>query len=187
MKYLKSDPESVSKCALSLKQGNVIIIPTDTVYGFSGIVDDVSSTDSKIRKIKGRAETKPFIQLIAEPSDIKKYTDDIIPEELLNLWPGPLTIIVKNKNSDSTTAFRCPDDKWLTEIIKQTGRPVYSTSANRSGHPILESINEIEKEFSDEVDLIIDDGDKKGGVASTIVCIENGKVKVLREGPVKIN
>ncbi|WP_318662815.1 L-threonylcarbamoyladenylate synthase [Treponema sp.] len=187
MKYLKSDLRSADICVQSLKAGNIIIIPTDTVYGFSGIVDEQNNTDAKIRKIKGREETKPFIQLIAEPSDIKKYTDDVIPENILNLWPGPLTIIVKNKNSDVTTAYRCPDDEWLNYILKETGKPIYSTSANRSGHPILESIDEIENEFSDEVDVIIDDGDKKGGVASTIVSIGNGSVKILRQGKIKIN
>ena len=53
MMYLKSDPESIAGCVKSLKSGNIIIIPTDTVYGFSGIADEKFNTDSKIRKIKG--------------------------------------------------------------------------------------------------------------------------------------
>ncbi|MGN0740766.1 MAG: L-threonylcarbamoyladenylate synthase [Treponema sp.] len=186
MTYLKSDSDSIKKCAESLKNGNIIIIPTDTVYGFSGIVDSVHFTQEKIRKIKGRDEKKPFIRLIASPDDIKKYTDDEIPPELLKFWPGPLTIIVHDKNSDSTTAYRCPDDSWLSALLKETGKPVYSTSANRSGSPLLEKISDIEKEFSSEVDLIVDGGDRIGGVSSTIVSIENGKVKVLRQGSVKI-
>ena len=186
MIYLKSDSDSIKKCAENLKNGNIIIIPTDTVYGFSGIVDSVHFTQEKIKKIKGRDEKKPFIQLIACPDDIKKYTDDEIPSELLKFWPGPLTIIVHDKNCDSTTAYRCPDDEWLSAILKEVGKPVYSTSANRSGSPLLEKISDIKKEFSSDVDLIIDGGDRIGDISSTIVAVENGKIKVLRQGSVKI-
>lgn len=183
---LKSDKDSIQKCVDCLKKGKVVIIPTDTVYGFSGIVDDENSTDKKIRTIKGREESKPFIQLIGNPDDIKKFTDDEIPDKILKLWPGPLTVIVNNKISKTTTAFRCPDEKWLLEILRQIEKPVYSTSVNRSGTPVLEKINDIKKEFSDEVSLIIDDGDRIGGVASTIVSVADGNVKVIREGAVKI-
>lgn len=184
---LKSDKDSIEKCVQSLKNGEVVLIPTDTVYGFSGIVDETSFTDKKIRTIKGREETKPFIQLVGNPDDIKKFTDDEIPSEILNLWPGPLTIIVNNKISHTTTAFRCPDEKWLIEVLKKTGSAIYSTSANRSGTPILEKIEDIKKEFSEEVALIVDDGDRVGEVASTIVSVTDGTVKVIREGAVKIN
>ena len=116
MKCLKSDFDSIKKCADSLKNAQVVIIPTDTVYGFSAIVDDESKTKEKIQKIKGRGDEKPFIQLISSPEDIKKYTDDEIPSNLLDYWPGPLTIIVNDKRINSTTAFRCPADEWLRKL-----------------------------------------------------------------------
>lgn len=187
MKYLKSNLESVNACVEALKKGGVVLIPTDTVYGFSAVVDEKLPTDTMIRKIKGREETKPFIQLIGNPSDIYKYTDDKIPEYVLKIWPGPLTVIVNNKLTGSTTAFRCPDDPWLREILNKLGKSIYSTSANRSGTPVLEKVSELESEFKNEVSLIVDDGDKIGGVASTIVSIENNQVKVIRQGAVKID
>ena len=183
----KSDPASVDRCVSALNDGKVIIIPTDTVYGFSGIVDEVHNTAEIIKKIKGRAETKPFIQLIGTPEEIFNYTSDEIPESLLKLWPGPLTVIVHNKYNSGNTAYRCPHDPWLIEILKKVKHPVYSTSANRSGSPIIEKIDILEKEFSSEVDLIIDDGDRVGLLASTIVTIENGILKVLRKGSVVIS
>ena len=103
------------------------------------------------------------------------------------MWPGPLTVIVHNKYDSGNTAYRCPHDPWLIEILKKVKHPVYSTSANRSGSPIIEKIDILEKEFSSEVDLIIDDGDRVGLLASTIVTIENGTVKVLRQGSVVIS
>ena len=197
----KSDTSSIDKTADTLRNGGIVIIPTDTVYGFSGIVDLANAethfeTDAKIRAIKGRAETKPLIQLIAKPEDIRLYTDDEIPQSLLDKWPGALTIIVHIKENSPlastaiptsrTVAFRCPGDEWLRKIIEKCGAPIFSTSVNRSGQPVLDTTNSITQEFENEVDLIIDDGDKKGALPSTLVTIENGTVKVLRQGSVLV-
>ena len=97
MKCLKSDENSCILCAEFLKQEKIVLIPTDTVYGFSGIV---GKTDEKIRKIKERSETKPFIQLISKKEDLNLITDEKVPEELLKFWPGPLTLIVKEKKQE---------------------------------------------------------------------------------------
>lgn len=192
----KSDKNSDQTTAEILKKGGVVIIPTDTVYGFSGIVDtDTSvpfSTDNRIRSIKGRSESKPLIQLIAKPEDIKLYTDDVIPATLLEKWPGALTIIVHTKNTAPLSkeaklpaiAFRCPGDQWLRNVISLCNAPVFSTSVNRSGQPVLDTEADIKVEFEKEVDLIVSDGDKKGAQPSTLVSIEDGNVKVLRQGAV---
>ena len=185
----KSDEASAEKTANVLKQGGVVIIPTDTVYGFSGIVGNGS--DDRIRAIKGRAETKPLIQLIASPEDLKKYTDDVIPEKLLQKWPGALTIIVNTKPSvggpaASTIAFRCPGDQWLRKVISLCGAPIYSTSVNRSGQPVLDTQTSIIEEFQQQVDLIVKDGNKKGALPSTLVSITDGAVKILSQGSVEV-
>ena len=174
----KEAAASAEQAANAVKKGGVVIVPTDTVYGFSGDGD-------KIRSIKGRSETKPFIQLIAKPEDLKLYTDDTIPENLLSKWPGALTIIVNDKRG-GTTAFRCPGDEWLRHVISLCGAPIYSTSVNRSGKPVLDTEAGIVKEFGSEVDLIITDGDKKGAKPSTLVSIADGTIKVLRQGDVQI-
>ncbi|MBQ3965716.1 MAG: L-threonylcarbamoyladenylate synthase, partial [Treponema sp.] len=140
--------------------------------------------------IKGRGEDKPFIQLISSPADLKKYTRDLVPDEILAKWPGPLTIIVhtfEKGGEISTTAFRCPDDEWLRKVIARCGAPIYSTSLNRSGQPVLDNVQDIKREFGNEIDLIIDDGSKRGNVPSTIVAIEvDGSVTVVRKGAVEI-
>lgn len=190
----KCDEESVDIASSYLKRGKVVVIPTDTVYGFSAIVDGRHysyHTDEKIRAIKGRDEKKPFIQLISSPADLKKYTRDLVPDEILSKWPGSLTIIVhtfEKTDEISTTAFRCPDDPWLRSVIAKCGAPIYSTSLNRSGEPILDNVQDIKREFGNEVDLIIDDGSKRGNVPSTIVAIEeDGSVTLVRKGAVEIN
>jgi len=180
----KNDDFSIDESVKVLKTGGILVIPTDTVYGFSGVVDNFS-TDAKIRQIKGREETKPFIQLISSPNDIYKYSLDFIPDNLFNCWPGALTIIV-NDLRGGTTAFRCPGDEWLREIIKKVGSPLYSTSVNKSGCPILDTIKDIKSVFEEEVDLIVDDGDKKNALPSTLVKIEKNGYSVLRQGSVII-
>ncbi|MBO4628423.1 MAG: histidine phosphatase family protein [Treponema sp.] len=191
----KSSVDSVKCTVQVLKNGGVVIIPTDTVYGFSGIVSlngalrepqgPQNSTDDRIRKIKGREETKPFIQLIARPEDLQLYTNDTVPPELLSKWPGALTIIVNNKQG-GTTAYRCPGDEWLRNVISECGAPIYSTSVNRSGQPVLDEEAAIINEFTNEVELIIKDGDKKGAKPSTLVSIVDGEIKILRQGPISV-
>ncbi len=192
----KDDKGSIQTAAELLTAGKIVILPTDTVYGFSGIVDlkgtEKKDCDRLIRHIKGRDEGKPFIELISAPDELTNYTDEPIPDELLSLWPGPLTLIVPLKkdaplDTDATTiAFRCPGDSWLRQVIALTGRPVYSSSVNRSGKPVLSAIKDIEKEFAAEVPLIISDGDKNGSLPSTIVAVENGGIRLIRQGALKI-
>ncbi len=169
---------------------NVVVLPTDTVYGFSGIVP---STEDKIRKIKGRDENKPFIHLIAEPKDIFNYTEDFIPEELINMWPGPLTVIVKLKKdlsvfNEETVGFRCPGDKWLRTIISKCGYPIFSTSVNKSGFPLLNTVEEINNVFGKEIPLIVSnvENENKESLPSTIVKIVNGKCQIIRQGEIII-
>lgn len=181
----KEDSLSVDLVAEKLKLGEIVIIPTDTVYGFSGIVDSSSFTDEKIRKIKGRDENKPLIQLIAFPEDIYKYTNDKIPEKVFSSWPGALTVIV-NDVRGGTTAFRCPGDEWLRKIIEKVDFPLFSTSVNKSGLPVLEKIDEIVETFQDDVSIIVSDGDKPNALPSTLVKIDGENISVLRQGSVKI-
>lgn len=189
----KSDEESITITADYLRRGKIVIIPTDTVYGFSGIVDGRHysyHTDEKINRIKKSDSDKPLIQLISKSEDIKKYTRDLIPDELLSKWPGALTIIVHTFEKDGnrgTTAFRCPDDEWLRKVVALCGAPIYTTSVNISGQNVLENVQDIKAVFGSEVPLIVDDGGKKGQKPSTIVKIEeDGSIAVVRAGAVEI-
>lgn len=183
----KSDSDSIEKTVAILRSGGVAILPTDTVYGFSALVIKDPDTAFKIRQIKGRDENKPFIQLISKPEDIFLYSSDKVPEKILSYWPGPLTVILNDKRvPGATTAFRCPGDPWLREVISRLGFPVYSTSVNRSGSPVLTRTSEIIKEFEKDTDLIVLDGDSESSVPSTIVKLEGDDYVVLRKGAVSL-
>ena len=193
----KSDSSSIQKAADCLLQGGITILPTDTVYGFSGIVDIPSkkqfNTVQKIYAIKGRQENKALIHLIANPNDIYKYTNQNIPDEILKLWPAPLTIIVRiNQNAElsnkaETIAFRCPNDLWLRKVIELCASPIYSTSVNYSGKPILTTSQQIIQNFGSKVDLFVDDGNKENALPSTIIALEGSKIQVLRQGSTEIS
>ncbi len=185
MKILKQQSNSAEIAAEEIKKGNVVIIPTDTIYGFSACG---AAGDAKIRQIKGRAETKPFIELISSIEDFEKISKIALPEKLAKLWPGALTVIVPRKEEfgGGTVALRCPKDEWLRKVVSLCGTSIYSTSVNRSGSPALWQISNIAAEFEDETSLIVDDCDKPAGKASTLVDITGGEIKVLRQGEVVI-
>ena len=185
----RCEPGSELLVADCIKGGGVCVLPTDTVYGFSGIVPQ---SQSRIHSIKGRDEGKPFIQLIAKPEDLYCYTDVVIPQQLFSLWPGAVTVIVPVKqdaDKKTTVAFRCPGDSWLRRVIDLVDAPIYSTSVNRSGEPVLGNVEAICQEFSGEVELIVN-GDEiivPNAKPSTLVeLLPDGKCKIVRQGSVVI-
>lgn len=202
MTSLKSEAESAQKAAKILLDGKIAVLPTDTVYGFSALAISgaegtegprKSGLDLKIDQIKKSPESKPLIELISDPLDIYKYTDQEIPSKLLQKWPGALTLLVKNNawykalTGRDATAFRCPGDEWLRRVIGLCGGPIYSTSVNFSGKPVLETEEDILRDFGGVVDLFVLDGDKKNALPSTLVSLLDGEPKVIRQGAVKID
>lgn len=183
MEIQKNSANSVGIASDLLKKGKIAILPTDTIYGFSGIVPD---TEQQIHALKGRDEGKPFIQLIADPDDLSHFCAERINANLLHMWPAGITIIVRNQQG-GTTGFRCPGDVWLRNVIRQTGLSLYSTSVNKAGQPPLTKISDIQKEFSQVVSLIVNDGDNTTSVASTIVdTTGNSEYQIIRQGTLVI-
>lgn len=196
MTSLKSEAGSAQKAADILLQGKIAVLPTDTVYGFSAVSllqGKKSGLDLKIDQIKESAASKPLIELISDPSDIYKYTDQEIPKKIFEKWPGPVTVIVKNNawykdlTGREATAFRCPGDEWIRNVISLCACPIYSTSVNISGQPVLERDADIEAEFASKIELFVKDGDKNGGIPSALVSLTEGGLKVIRQGAVKID
>lgn len=185
MRILKYQKDSIDIVVENLRNRDVVIIPSDTIYGFSGLAP---WTEDSIKNIKGRDENKPFIQLISEPEDIFKFTNVKLSEKLLSYWPGPVTIIVPlAEDENKSIGFRCPDDEWLREIIRRAGFPIYSTSVNYSGQPSFSNIDDIAEEFENQVSVIVDDGDRKNCKPSTILIVKDDKISVLRQGEVEID
>ncbi len=165
-----------------INKGNVVVLPTDTIYGLHATIKSDSAVN-KVYKLKGRQEKKPFIILINKIADIENLgisISDNIKTFLKKIWPGKVSVVFTD-----SLAFRMPKNKLLSEIISKTG-PIISTSVNPSGKKPARSIDQAIKYFGKKIDLYIDDGDKKSS-PSTLIEISGGNVKILRQGSVKIS
>lgn len=168
---------SIADILAILSDNGIVIMPCDTIYGIVGIAP---VSENRIRNLKGREETKPFLLLIRKEW-VSRFTKVDIENYFLDLWPGPLTLIVPGLFGDSI-ALRVPDDERLQNLLSELNEPLYSTSVNRSGQESLYKTKEIELEFGSEVDLFVNEGDLEGGLPSTIIDISKKPYKLLREG-----
>ena len=173
-----------------LNQNGVIIFPTDTVYGIGTKYTNIGGI-KRIRKIKGREKNKPFQILIADMESINFLVKEIncSAKKLMGkYWPGALTIVFEKSTAVSedisqskSVGIRFPDDPAILAIIKETG-PLVATSANKSGEKSPTKADEV----TIEADLIIDGGECKDKIGSTVVDTTKNSVVVLRQGLVDI-
>ncbi|MGP1437987.1 MAG: L-threonylcarbamoyladenylate synthase [Treponema sp.] len=182
----KQEKDCIAITSSFIIKNEVVIIPTDTVYGFSGLY----SAENTLVNIKKRDKNKSLIYLIEKPEQALNYIDtsfylNVEIDFLLSFWPAPLTIIFKNK-SERTIALRCPKDIWLNSLLSKIGSPIFSTSVNISGNPLMEKFEDIKYNFQQEVSLIVNDGDIKGE-SSTILDASKRPFKILRQGSYIIN
>lgn len=177
-----ADAGSMERLAALLSRGGVAIVPCDTMYGIVGAAPE---TEERIRRIKGRGEEKPFLQLIAEASWVHSVSDMAVPAALSRYWPGPLTLIFPAR-AGGTVAMRLPDSAFLRQLLAGIGRPLYSTSVNRAGGSPLFDLSEMVREFENDVDLIFDAGNLPPGPPSTLVDVTRRPFRVLRAGAVRI-
>jgi len=161
-----------------LMNGELVIMPCDTIYGIVGKVDESLNV---LKYVKGREETKPFIQLMTLQM-AQSLSTTLIQDDILSLWPGPLTVIVQSKQHESSVAIRVPNDPLLLSIIENIGSPVYSSSVNISGEPTLHDFKAMQKRFANNVSLYVKKEDDQGTVASTILDIRTSPYTLIRSG-----
>lgn len=173
----------------------IIAFPTDTVFGVGALIDDEVAIE-KIFELKHRDYSKPLAILASSIEDVLPYVQDVSSEviDLMNkYWPGALTIIFNKKDNVSskitsgfkTIAFRIPKCEISLDILKQTG-PLATTSVNISGELPLNSYEEIEKNFGNDIDFIVAENVVSSCVSSTIIDVTKDKIKVIRQGEIKI-
>lgn len=187
-KNIENTKYVANEVAKIIKDGGVVISPTDTVYG---ILANVFNADAvcRIYKIKGREKDKPFLILLENEKDLKLFSDIPIPEIVKKNIPGELTFIMplaKNLkyNFDflkSTVAIRIPKDDYMRLILKETP-PIVAPSANLSGECVIYDGNKIVEIFKDKVDLIVNAGLIEKKLPSTLY--DSINKKILRQGEV---
>ena len=199
MKIIKIDPDTpshsrIEQAAEFLRSGGVIGYPTETVYGLGCNVYDADAVD-RIFKLKHRERRKALILIAGDIMQIGDMVEEI-PESaerlIANFWPGPLTLIFKASpqikqigiGTSKTVAIRIPDSTICQELIKETGFPLVSTSANRSGKPATTTAQQVVDVFGPELDLVIDGGPTRGSTPSTLVDITQTPARIVRQGAI---
>ncbi|SRR5260221_3725324 len=177
-----------------VKQGGVIICPTDTVHGIACRIDNKNAVD-RLFKIKQRSQTQAVPVLVDGIEMVKEYVEEI-PDDVLELmkkyWPGGLTIVLPCKTDKvlesirgggSTIGVRQPNSKILQELIQKVDVPITGTSANFHGKKTPTKQSELEPELIKLVDLVIP-GDSGMQQASTILDCSVKPWKILRQGAI---
>ena len=191
--YLSADsPETPAIAAEILKNGGLVALPTETVYGLGANGLDERAVAS-IFEAKGRPGDNPLILHVAEPGDMERFCHHI-PASAYALaeafWPGPLTIVLparpcvpkRTTGGLDTVAIRCPATQVTREIIRLAGVPVAAPSANISGKPSTTTAEHVRHDHDGRIDAIVDGGACQVGVESTIVDLTEDTPRLLRPG-----
>ncbi len=185
-------PETPARAAQIIKDGGLVAIPTETVYGLGANGLDARAV-AKIFEAKGRPQDNPLILHIADAEQMELFCHDIPPAAYAlaaRFWPGPLTIVLPAKDTVpkcttgglSTVAVRCPDNAVTREIIRLSGVPIAAPSANISGKPSTTTAAHVLHDHNGRIDAIVDGGACRVGVESTIVDLTEPCARLLRPG-----
>ena len=173
-------------------QDGVLAVATESSYALAALALSIVAVD-RVAELKGRSPNKPLLVLVGERSQLDFFVTSIpswaVPL-LDHFWPGPLTCLFPARSDlpvpltcgTGTIGVRCPGTPGLRSILRAIG-PLTGTSANRVNSPPLSSAQEVQVEFGNEIDLILDSGPSPGGLPSTILSLV-GPPRILREGPI---
>ncbi|MER3376410.1 MAG: L-threonylcarbamoyladenylate synthase [Allomuricauda sp.] len=184
--------EEINNCIKELKAGNLILYPTDTVWG---IGCDATNPDAvkKVYALKKREDTKALICLVANQAMLERHVKEVpeVAYDIIDLATKPTTIVFDEpvgvaKNliaEDNTLAIRVASDKFCQYLINKFGKPIVSTSANISGQPTPKHFADIQPEILKGVDYVVNlpDVNNDPSPSSIIKLANDGQVKVIRE------
>ena len=186
------DAQTPALAAELIRRGELVAIPTETVYGLGANGLDENAV-AKIFAAKGRPQDNPLILHICGPEQIELFCHHI-PQKAYDLadtfWPGPLTMVLpareivprRTTGGLDTVAVRCPDNAVTREIIRLSGVPIAAPSANLSGKPSTTTAEHVLHDHDGKIAAIVDGGPCRVGVESTIVDLTEERPRLLRPG-----
>jgi L-threonylcarbamoyladenylate synthase len=188
--------KKIREAASIIRRGGLVAFPTETVYGLGANALDPRAV-KRIFTAKGRPTDNPMIVHIATISDAKKIVKEFTPEAkklAKTFWPGPLTLVLKKSPSvpDSVTAgldtvaVRMPDHNIAFALIRQSGTPIAAPSANLSGRPSPTKAEHVLHDLSGRIDALLDGGNARIGVESTVLDLTREPATILRPGGVTL-
>ncbi len=183
--------EQLATAVKYLKQGKILIFPTETSYGLGCDATNQEAVD-KIFKIKGRKSDKPLLVVVPTMDMAKKYLvwNDLLEDLSKKYWPGPLTVVGNGHGlangvvaSDGTIAVRVTNHPIAKFLSEKLNGPVVATSANLAGAGDIYDFKQIEV----KPDILIDGGVLPQNPPTTIVSVVDNNLKILRKGQIKIS
>ncbi|MET1060423.1 MAG: L-threonylcarbamoyladenylate synthase [Nocardioides sp.] len=182
---------AVEAASLAVRRGELVVVPTDTVYGLGADAFDPAAV-RRLLKAKGRGREMPPPVLVSAATTLDALAVGIpgYARALVeHFWPGPLTLVCTQQSSlqwdlgdtRGTVAVRMPDHELVLEILERTG-PLAVSSANVTGRPPAADADAVEEMLGDDVSVIIDGGPARGDQPSTIVDVTGTQGRVLRTG-----
>ena len=186
--------EELKAPAEAIKQGKLVLFPTETVYGIGANALNEEAV-KKIYIAKGRASDNPLIAHISHIEMLEQLVEEVgkVEKTLIeSFWPGPLTIIFKKKKivpdiitgGLDTVAIRMPSNQIARKLIEYSNCPIAAPSANISGKPSGTLVEDIIEELDGKVEYIIDSGKVDIGIESTVIRVQDGVVHILRPGKI---
>ncbi len=188
------DKEILRDVARDMIEGKVVAFPTDTVYGLgTSIYNEIAI--QKIFRIKGRPGSKALIALIDDNKrleELVRSVPDIAHRLMDTFWPGALTIIfpasdrlLPSITKAGNIGIRMPDSTAVRELARMAGRPLATTSANRTGFKSATAGYQVKAEIGREIDILLDGGRIDDGKESSIVDVAGDYPRILRVGAIK--
>jgi L-threonylcarbamoyladenylate synthase len=182
----------ISAVVAALRRGDVIGLPTETVYGLAADASNAEAV-AKIFALKGRPADHPLIVHIGDPAELSRWTRgrSQLAEELASaFWPGPLTMILPRSalvpdavtGGQDTVGLRCPAHPLALQVLRSFGGGLAAPSANRFGRISPTTAAHVREEFGASVPLVLDGGDCEVGIESTIIDLSSAQPRILRPG-----
>lgn len=184
--------DSLERPSEILKNGGLVAVPTETVYGLAGNGLDENAVRN-IYEVKGRPAVKPLSLMVHDSTQMEKYCEDVPPQAYAlakKFWPGPLTIVMKAKSfipsivlaGGTTVGLRCPDHPMTLKALELSGVPFAAPSANPSGEPSPKNAETVLRYFDGRIDAVIDGGECGIGTESTLIGMAETPYKIFRLG-----
>ena len=179
------DPALLAEAAMILRNGGLVVFPTETVYGLGADATNPKAI-ARLNQVKGRPPDKPYSLHVYSVDQVRAMVPSIPPlaaRLMERFWPGPLTIIMPGPRGE-TLGFRLPDHPIASAFLKACAVPVVAPSANRSGSPPPTDATEVVAALNGHVEYVLDGGPTRLGRESTVVEVRNNHLDIRREGAI---
>jgi len=194
-----ADSAGIAHAARVLREGGLVAMPTETVYGLAARADNAEAV-AGIYRAKGRPDFNPLIVHVRDLDHAREFGlfSDSAAAPAKAIWPGPLSIVVPLRENAGlapavsaglpTIALRAPAHPAMRALLEQVDFPLAAPSANRSGFISPTTAKHVLASLDGRIDLVIDGGATQGGIESTILAVrDNGEWQELRPGPVNLD